>query len=766
MKMNLNGPWTLEFTDPVAGKGVTIPAQVPGNVLGDLYRSGVIPDPYFGNNSVALRPYEFVDWTYRTVFTAPVPEKGERAELVFGGIDTVAEIFLNGEALGKACNMFVEHRFDASALLRPGEENELLVMIRSSVNYARQFAGRPGICSLSCNFEGLFLRRAMHTYGWDIEPRLVGAGLWRSVSLETLPPERWTDLYLATVHLSGEGALLALSWNFETDAPALDGFECFFSMRCGDLVFEQAFPLYFVNGLRHMTVPDPVLWHPAGSGEPALYEVSMELRRRGKTVDVRRWKTGIRTIRLKRTETLDRDGNGEFVFEVNGKAVFIKGSNWVPADALHGEHPERVSRHLELFRNLGCNMVRCWGGGVYEDEAFFDECDRSGLLVWQDFMFACELPPNEPWFQETVREELRKVILRLRNHPSLALWCGDNEGDEFFFGEHSVYKKLPPSTNTLTRRLFPEVVAAFDPLRDYLPSSPFLSDELWKTGERCRSPEQHLWGPRDYWKSDFYRRNTAIFAGEIGYHGLPHLSSIRRFVPEESLNGRAGDSVWNTHASQPYGTRNGSYSYRIGLMETQVRNAFGSVPPDLETYVRASQFVQAEAFKYFIESFRCRKWKKTGILWWNLADSWPQFSDAVVDYYYAKKLAYYYIRSSQRPFLLMFDEATRGVLPLYAVNDTRHAVSGTFRVSEPGTGETLLSGEFRADADASAKIAEMAVEPQKRAMFLIEWNTGPETRFNHYLHGPVPFELSMYEKAFSILAEKLYPDFSWLTHRT
>ncbi len=587
----------------------------------------------------------------------------------------------------------------------------------------------------------------------------------RSVSLETLSPERWTELYLATVHLSADGdhALLAFSWNFISEAPALDGFECRFSMRCGDHFFEETFPLCFVTGLRHITIPNPVLWHPAGSGEPALYEVSAELHRNGKTQDVRRWKTGIRTIRLKRTETLDRNGNGEFVFEVNGKPVFIKGSNWVPADALHGEHPERIARHLELFRDLGCNMVRCWGGGVYEDEAFFEECDRSGLLVWQDFMFACEMPPQDAWFQEMVREEVRKVVLRLRNHPSLALWCGDNEGDDLLTGDYSIFKKLPPSANALTRKLFPELIAAFDPLREYLPSSPFLSDELWRTGERDRAPEQHLWGPRDYWKSDFYRNNTAIFASEIGYHGLPHLSSIRCFVPEESLNGRGGDSVWNTHAAQPFGDLNGSYSYRISLMEKQVFNAFGSVPADLETYVRASQFVQAEAFKYFIESFRCRKWKKTGILWWNAADSWPQFSDAVIDYYYEKKLAYYYIRNSQLPIQLMLDETEEGRLKLYAVNDTRNAVSGRFRVMDVLTDEMFLAGEFHAGADLSAEIAEKTVDPQKRAMFLIEWNAGAETHFNHYLHGPIPFGLGMYEKAFTLLAPKLYPEFIWRT---
>ena len=753
MRIAWERTWTLGWKDPSDGSWKTIPAQVPGNVIGDLVRAGIVPDPYVGTNSALLRPYEFVNWEYRSTFAAPELAEGDRLELVFGGIDTVAEILVNGISAGHAANMVISHSFDVTGLVRPGEENEVTVRIRSSINEARKFHRPPAAVASAYNFEGLYLRRPMHTYGWDIAPRLVGAGLWRDVSLEVLGMERWTSLYLFTAKVSPERAELVLDWSFESPAETLENLEAHLTMRCGSSVLERRFPLRFVTGVLEFEFPHPRLWNPLGCGEQNLYAVELELLHHGKTVDVRTWETGIRTVHLERSETLE-DGTGRFEFLVNNRRIFIKGSNWVPSDALHGENPERTEKALELFRDLGCNMVRCWGGNLYEDDHFFSLCDRFGLLVWQDFMFACEVPPHDAAFCETVRQEAEAVVTRLRNHPSLALWCGDNECDELFFYRNST-GRLSPSFNRISREILPDAVGTYDPARDYLPSSPYLSDSLWRAHCRYGSPEQHLWGPRDNWKSSFYKDNTAVFASEIGYHGMPNLESIRKFIPEASLNGRVCNPDWLCHAAQPFNDPKGPYAYRIRLMEEQVAGCFGRVPEDLETFIACSQIVQAEALKFFIENFRMRKWRKTGLIWWNVLDCWPQFSDAVVDYYFSRKLAYWYIRTAQRPLSLMFGEPDAWCIRLYAVNDLASPQAGDYRVSDILTGEELCRGSFEIAPDAAEELTSLRICQSCRRMLLIEWSVDGHLSFNHYYQGPVPYDFEQYSAGLAILRRKL-----------
>lgn len=752
-QINFENPWTLSFRDPADASRRTIPAQVPGNVLGDLFRADIIPDPYRGCNSDALRPYEFVDWEYRIVFPAPVLQPGESLQLVFEGIDTIAEIILNGERIGEAENMVIAHRFPIPAERLNGE-NELLVRIRSSVNHARGFRRPPYCRANSYGYEGLFLRRPMHTYGWDIAPRLVGAGIWRRAYLEVLQPERWTDLYLVTTAVSNRKSQLVLSWNFESDAAALTGYEAHISFVCRDRRHEERFPLYFTTGTKYIELENAYLWFPRGSGEQNLYTVTLELIHNGKTVDTRIWKTGIRTVELHRSEMLDGEMKGEFVFVINGRKIFIKGSNWVPADALHGERPERVKNALDLFVDLGCNMVRCWGGNVYEDEEFFRYCDEHGLLVWQDFMFACETAPQDDAFLEAVRREAEAVICAFRNHPSLALWCGDNECDELFFYS-ALNKRLLPSMNRISREILPRAVAMFDPVRDYLPSSPYLSDSIKRLNARYRSPEQHLWGPRDTWKGHFYKNNTAVFASEVGYHGMTNVESIRKFIPDAELNDRHG-AAWTCHAAQQFGDLNGPNSYRNGLMENQAKGFWGYQAEDLEEFMKCSQIVQAEAMKYLIELFRAKKWSKTGLIWWNVIDCWPQFSDAVVDYYYVRKLAYYYIKNAQKPLSLIISDPEAWHCRLTASNDAPSAAAGRYRVTDLVSGEEFSKGSYAVDAESACEVDSFRVCQGEQRMLLIEWERNGEISYNHYLLGSAPFRFEQYLEWLKLLDAKIY----------
>jgi beta-mannosidase len=370
----------------------------------------------------------------------------------------------------------------------------------------------------------------------------------------------------------------------------------------------------------------------------------VRLWKNGVEIDSAQFRHGVRTVELERTSITGPKGEGEFCFRVNGEKIFIKGSNHVPADAYHSRDVERIPRIIDLAVECGCNMLRCWGGNVYENDLFYDLCDEKGLLIWQDFGMGCAVYPQDEEFQRALAHEAGIVVRRLRGHACIALWAGDNECDlvPSWFGDTS----YNPNTNLLTRVVLPRVLQAEDPKRAFLPSSPYMDEVAFRAGQTFL-PEEHLWGPRDYFRSDYYKNSLCHFASEIGYHGCPSPDSIRKFISPENLwpNDNAEWLLHSTCAVPELGVGEG----RITLMNNQIREMFGTVPDNLEDYAFASQCVQAEAKKFFIELFRTQKWRRTGILWWNLIDGWPQFSDAVVDYYFGKKLAFDYIkRASNR----------------------------------------------------------------------------------------------------------------------
>jgi beta-mannosidase len=334
-----------------------------------------------------------------------------------------------------------------------------------------------------------------------------------------------------------------------------------------------------------------------------------------------------------------------------------------------------------------------------------------------------------------MRQEATSVVRRLRDHPSLALWSGDNEVDESYLSSG-----LDPAHNKITREVLPQVVFQCDPYRPYLPSSPYMSPEVIATGLRGLMPEEHLWGPRDYFKSPYYTEHTAHFVSEIGYHGCPGLSSIKRFVDERHVWPWQNNSQWIFHSTDMTGN-----PYRINLMADQVKELFGAVPDNIEDFVLASQVSQAEAKKFFVEMTRLKKWRRTGVIWWNVMDGWPQFSDAIVDYYFNKKLAYYYIRRVQRPVCLMVDEPHDWNVRVVVGNDSREDASGHYRVWDADSGETLLEGDYTTKANENLEVGCIPVFHSGKRLFLMEWTANGKRYVNHYLQGMPPFSLSQYK---------------------
>ncbi|MFN8465233.1 MAG: hypothetical protein U0X20_06760 [Caldilineaceae bacterium] len=779
-RIALDGEWRLAYwregERAIANPGEldgakvdTIAARVPGNVELDLQAAGVLPEPFYADNIRKLRPYEFYEWWYTRDFDLPSGLPAQRWQLVFAGLDTIATIWVNGVEVGKTANMLVEHQIDVTAVLHPGA-NRIHVRIGSPLNYARRFAYDAVAIGPEHRDELLFVRKAAHMGGWDIMPRAITAGIWRSVWLEPLPPAAIESVYYWTASVDAGGATLGARFQFRTPAAVLDGFTVRFHGACGDHEFSYEWPTEFVADHCYIRVDGARLWWPKGYGDPNLYTVTMELCHNGQVLAVREDRIGIRLLRVDRTDTAAAvwapgaspnqtmrvdsppDPASHFVIYVNHEPIMVKGSNWVPIDAFHSRDAARVGPALDLFDDLGCNMIRCWGGNVYEDHPFFDRCDELGIMVWQDFSFACALYPQTEDFLAQVRAEAQSVVEKLRNHPALAIWCGDNEIDAFY-----VMIKLDPKYNRLTREVIPQVVHRCDPYRDYVPSSPYVPPVLVQNPDVWTlTPEQHLWGPRAYSKSPFYLQHSAHFIGEIGYHGCPNVSSIERFISPEHLwpwsYGDKKNDEWQVHAVYHW-EHDAIDRDRINLMANQVRELFGAIPDDLHSFALASQISQAEAKKFFVESTRLRKWRTSGILWWNVIDGWPQFSDAIVDYYFGRKLAYHYLWRAQRPVSLIVGEPGPGkYLPVVISNDTLQPAHVRYQVQDADSQEVVVAGEYTTPANQNWQVGHIRTYASDQRLYLLTWEVAGQMYGTHYLAGHPPFALDRYRSWLAAIA--------------
>lgn len=758
-KINLGGQWKLYafpqhsleigHPDDLASKGLpSIPAQVPGNVELDLLAAGQIPDPYVGSNIKILQQYELYEWWYETSF--PAPAQHGRTELVFHGADCLATYWLNGVELGSSDNMLISHTFDITSRLVPGE-NKLHVRLRSPIIEAMNKEYDPSMWAMEYNWAQLWVRKAAHGFGWDIMPRAVSAGLWRDVELVIHDAAEIRDMYFFTRAASEGHANVGIYYQLHVNPALLGALTLRIVGRCGDAEFHREARIGFSAGSVDLSIHGAKLWWPRGYGQANVYDVTTTLLHNGTVLAERTDTFGIRTVELLRTQITSAENPGQFQFRVNGVPVFAKGSNWVPADMFHSKDKARIPAILDLFADMNCNIVRIWGGSVYEDHDFFERCDREGFMVWQDFSFACALYPQTEEFYEAVRTEARFIVRKLRNHPSLVLWCGDNEIDAF-----SHNRTIRPANNKISREVLPAVVQQCDPYRPYLESSPYVPDEVWRNKDMSLLPEEHLWGPRDYFKSKFYSGSKMHFISEIGYHGCPSPDSIRRFIDKEHLWPFQNNEQWAYHSSDPIGLE-GIWASRIGLMADQVKEMFGIVPDNLDDFALASQISQAEAKKYFVEMMRIKKGLRSGIIWWNMMDGWPQFSDAVVDYYFNKKVAYYYLKNVHQDICIMIDEPADWHVRAVVSNDTLQAKQGTFRIWDADSGADLLKGEFYSHANGNADLGRIRISHSEQRLFVIEWTIEGKSYRNHYLLGFPGFSLDAYKKWLPLLQPQPQP---------
>ena len=756
-KTCLDGQWKLGLIDnselvkrniaitsanQLKQSGITvIPGSVPGNFELDMQTAGMIEDPFFGMNTLAMQDLEAKHLFYSLKFDYDgKSDPTSDLYLTFEGIDTFADIYLNGTLIASTDNMLIPHEIKLDSL--DTGICDLLVHIKPTAIIARDLELGSNVFTMPYNYAGLKIRKAAHSFAWDIMPRIVSGGIWRSVYLTEKPAERIDEAFLYTNGIIPieNAAWLELFYNVKIVADSLKPYSIRVKGVCGDSSFSAQIKLWHTCGKLQIRAEDAKLWWPKDLGEPNLYDTVVELCKDDEVVDSFRIQHGIRTTKLDRTSITDPNGDGEFCFHINGEKLFVKGTNWVPADAFHSRDKSRLPKMLEMLDDIGCNAVRCWGGNVYEDDIFYEFCDQHGIIVWQDFAMGCAAYSQDKDFCDAIFREVTVIVKVLRNHPSIVIWAGDNECDQSacFWNPSAPYD---PNTHIVTRKTIPEALTLCDHTRPYLPSSPYIDEEAYKAGYKFL-PEDHLWGPRDYFKGSYYAQTSAHFASEMGYHGCNAPEAIAKFISPDKLWPWNDNHEWLVHCASPEDGMGGQHTYRIPLMANQIRELFGYIPDNLHDFALASQISQAEAFKFFIELFRTSKWRRTGIIWWNLIDGWPQFSDAVVDYFYTKKLAYNFIKRSQQTVCIMLTEPTDWHNSVMAANDSLQTKEISYKIRDlAADSAVVLEGNTILAPNSCRNLGRLFYSMGEKHFYLIEWECDGVKGRNHYMAGTPPFDL-------------------------
>jgi len=696
-----------------------LPATVPGQVHQDLLAHGVIADPFGGLAELGCAWVDEEDWIYELAFEFVADPALPRRLLRFEGLDTVATVRLNGVELAQHDDMFVPLEVDVTGALRTGA-NTLTVELASALRVGRErragYFAAEGLPEDTLRFpEAAFVRKAGYMYGWDWGPRLVSAGLWGEVKLLE-HAGRLTDVHVAQRHLEDGAVELRVRGTVEGDGAVLH--------------FVEGHPAPLVDG-EPLRLDRPERWFPAGLGPQRLHTVDSFLVPPGVTdragaerlaMDRRSTRVGLRTVRLVRAP----DAFGEsFALEVNGLPVWCVGANWIPDHSLPATvTPAQVRRQVGRARDLNMNMLRVWGGGLYESDAFYDACDELGVLVWQDFAYACSYYPDDAPAQAVARREAEAAVRRLRHHPSLALWCGNNENTVMFQDGWEDRARHP-------RRLFgqviydevlPAVLKELDPDRPYVPTSPSGGTPVNAGG----AGDQHCW---DVWhgRGDWvhYQGSTARFASEFGFAAAPGHAALRRMAPAaaDPLALPVRDRAVRWHDKTLRG-----YESFLGLVALHY-----PPPADLGAWSYLSQLNQRDALRHGIEHWRrsafCR-----GALVWQLNDLWPAQSWAVVDSEGEYKAAAHELRRLFAPALLSL-VVEGGKARLWAVLDnTGEPLDRVARLTAHSTLDGRVLGTWTADVKLrpgerrAVLEADLAALSPAETLLAAELLERPETR--------------------------------------
>lgn len=674
-----------------------LPADVPGHVHLDLLRAEVIADPLVLRHELGAQWIDEEDWCYETEFEFQPDAQRPRRVLCFGGLDTIATVLLNGRRIAEHDDMFVPIEVDVSDELVPGP-NTLRVEFASALRVGRArrtayFSAEHLPPDVERFDERAFVRKAQYMYGWDWGPRLLSAGIWQPVELLEFRA-RIEDVHVTQVHEPGGAVRLTVRSRVDGEGAAV---------RHRLTLGAYSAPLADGEALR---IEAPELWWPLGMGDPALYTLESELVHEGEVLDRRTQRIGLRTVEL----VQEPDAHGtSFGFVVNGRPLWALGANWIPDHSFPSQVDRaRVRAAVERARALGMNMLRIWGGGLYESDDFYDVCDECGILVWQDFPFACNYAPDDEPARAAVRAEASLAIVRLRNRASLALWCGNNENRTMYETRWGQKDKHPPRYygERIWEGTLPELLAELDPGRPYLSSSPMGGP----SANADEAGDQHYW---DVWhgRGDWqhYRDSRGRFLSEFGFASAPGRAAWRRALgahDPDALDPRHPIARWHDKTGKGYDTF-------IGYVERHYPSA-----RTLAEWSYFSQCNQRDAMRFALEHHRAGTFCR-GALIWQLNDCWPVQSWALIDSEGECKAAAHEIRRLFAPALAcVFLEAGR--LRVVVALDN---VAGSRRIQ--------LAVELTRTTDGHPLLAEqreLELEPGQRQEALLLDLSGFEPR--------------------------------------
>jgi len=660
LRLTLDGQWQFRQI----GDEDWMEAQVPGSVFHDLLTAGKIEDPFYRENEYKAREIALRDYEYKKVFSADRELLDyDRIVLHCDGLDTLADIYLNGVLAGCAGNMHRIYEFDIKNLLMAGE-NELRVVFHSPVKYVEEKNAENPLWGSEHAIAGFqYIRKGHSMFGWDWGPKIPDSGIWRSIAIIGSGEDRLEDIYITQRHqLSG----VSLDVRVRLARVPEDNLVIIVKLTApdGKTIARQVKP---VGKEEHilLDVDRPELWWPNGYGAQPLYDVAIELRRGNELLDGRSYRVGLRTIAVRR----DKDSWGEsFEFVVNGVSIFAMGADYIPEDSLLPRcSRERTEKLIKSCISANFNCIRVWGGGYYPEDYFYDLCDQYGLLVWQDFMFACAEYELTDEFEQNIVMEARDNIIRLRHHASLALWCGNNE-IETAWADWS-FPKTQKRRNDYTRmfeELLPRAVAEFDPATFYWPSSP-------SSGGGFDNPNDENRGDVHYWEvwhglkpfTD-YRKFHFRFVSEFGFQSFPGIKTVKSFTLPEDRN--IFSYVMENH--QKNGSANGRILYYLS-------DNF-KYPKDFESLLYASQLLQAEAIKYGVEHWRRNRGRCMGAIYWQINDCWPVASWSSIDYFGRWKALHYFARRFFAPVMISACE-DECCAALHVSNESMREFSGELR---------------------------------------------------------------------------------------
>jgi len=749
-RIELNGAWEARGTDEWGKETHCFMGEVPGCVHTDLLRQGIINDIFYRDNAEQIQWIERYSWSYSKEFVLDSVEPD--ASVTFEGLDCYCDIFLNGKFLGAADDMFHPFSFPADGLLTVGK-NTMSVFFRSPVLEVQGKKKRDA--AFTC--ERLYTRRIQCTYGWDWVARFVTCGIWRSVSLTFGKAYAPAYVYVYTKSLDSESAQVFVDVTMKNYANggfvtiellAPDG-KCVFHNRryCREEQFTET-----------ADILNPALWFPTGYGAQPLYQVAVTA---GEERIIHTF--GVRTVKILQAmddpesqaaalcRRLQETGSGKeydgndvysgFILLINGIRIFCKGTNWVPSEPFpSAETDEKITHLLTLAKVMNLNMLRIWGGGIFEREHFYAECDRLGILVTQDFLMACgSYPEDEPWFISALQKEARHAALSLRNHPCLMWWTGDNEnaacGSEDmqqYNGRTSALQGIAP------------VLRELDPNRTFLPSSPY-GGKKYASKTRGTTHNTQFLGytfayikdqPMDDYK-DYFKNYIARFVAEDPTMGAASLPSLRRFLTDEDIFG-SDNTMWKYHTRT-----NPGLSLSIAECHNLITEKLLGSFTDGHDRLFKQKYIQYEWLRVTMEIFRRNKWFNSGVLYWMLADCWPAAGGwTFLDYYGMPKASFYAFQRTAAPLIASIDRTGEDAYTVYVANDTLSAYTAGLHLftldTKSDTTETLEKRVVSAPANETVQAATVKCSLKETEVLLCEMTFGNQTDRAFYKTGKLP----------------------------